>query len=604
MKRRIFLILAALLPVIIAVAQPKANHSKTKKRMQPNPNHKLVIYQLLPRLFGNTKTVNKFYGAIEENGVGKFNDITDAGLQEIKKMGFTHVWYTGVIEHATMTDYSAYGIQPDDPDVVKGRAGSPYAVKDYYDVDPDLAVDVKHRMTEYEALIKRTHNNGMQVLMDFIPNHVARTYHSDAMPAGVRNFGEDDDKTKGFDPKNDFYYIPGQPFKVPGGYNPGGNNFHSPLKDGHFNENPAKATGNDAFTASPSIDDWFETIKLNYGVDYGNNRTGHFDPIPPVWQKMYDILNFWSNKGIDGFRCDMVEMVPVEFWSWVIPKLKETHPNLIFIGEAYNKNEYGNYLFKGHFDYLYDKVGLYDALKKLVRNEDNATTWDINAVWNHDCKGIDEHMIRFMENHDEQRIASHDFAGNPWLAVPGMIVTATLNTGPVMIYFGQEVGEPATTAEGFSGADGRSSIFDYWGVPEHQKWLNNGKFDGGQLSNDQKNLRSFYSKLLNTVKDNEALSNGKFYELMIANEHNTGFNQRVYMYVRYTDNQRVLVITNFNRNEQHLNVKLPADLLQQLHVSGAVSFKDLLNGASYSTSDINNGLDITLPATSGVMLKF
>ncbi|WP_074493476.1 alpha-amylase family glycosyl hydrolase [Mucilaginibacter polytrichastri] len=571
--------------------------------MQSDPNHKLVIYQLLPRLFGNAKTVNKFYGSVEENGVGKFNDITDIGLQELKKMGFTHIWYTGVIEHATMTDYSAFGIIPDDPDVVKGRAGSPYAVKDYYDVDPDLAIDVKNRMAEYEALIKRTHTNGMQVLMDFVPNHVARTYHSDVMPAGMRNFGEDDDKNKAFDPKNDFYYIPGQPFKVPGGYNPGGNDFHSPLKDGHFDENPAKATGNNIFSAAPSLDDWFETIKLNYGVDYQNGHQTHFDPIPPVWQKMYDILNFWSNKGIDGFRCDMVEYVPFEFWGWVIPKLKAAHPHLIFIGEAYNKTEYNNYLFKGHFDYLYDKVGLYDAVRKLVSNDSHASTWDINSVWNNDSKGIDEHMIRFMENHDEQRIASPDFAGNPWYAVPGMIVTATLNTGPVMIYFGQEVGEPGAGVEGFGGQDGRSSIFDYWGVPEHQKWLNNGQFDGGQLSDSQKQLRGFYRKLLNAVKDNEALNSGRFYELMMANEHNTGFNQRVYMYLRYTDNQRVLVITNFNRNEQHLNVKLPADLLQQLHVSGSVNFIDLLNGTAYSTSDINNGLDITLPATSGVMLK-
>lgn len=595
--------LGLLLPALNLQAQHKTQ-SKTDKHMESATNNKLIIYQMLPRLFGNTNTANKFYGSIEENGVGKLNDINDAALSGIKKMGFTHVWFTGVIEHATMTDYSAYGINADDPDVVKGRAGSPYAIKDYYDIDPDLAVDVKNRMAEYEALIKRTHNNGLKVIMDFVPNHIARTYQSDAKPAGVRDFGADDDHSQAFSPKNDFYYIPGQPFNVPSGYNPGGDGFSSPLKDGRFDENPAKATGNDAFTATPSINDWFETVKLNYGVDYANNRIGHFDPVPPVWQKMYDILNFWSNKGIDGFRCDMVEMVPVEFWEWVITKLKITHPGLIFIGEAYNTNDYSTYLFKGKFDYLYDKVGLYDGIKRLVRNEPDATSWDINKVWNHDCAGFDQHMLRFMENHDEQRIASADFAGNPWLAVPGMIITATLNTGPVMVYFGQEVGEPATAAEGFSGADGRSTIFDYWGVPEHQKWINNGKYDGGQLSDDQKKLRDFYSRLLNAVKDNEALSNGKFYELMLANEHNTGFNTRVYMYLRYTDKQKILVITNFNRGEQHLNVKLPADLLQQLHLGGAVNYTDLLSGTHYSTPDITNGLDVTLPATSGVMLEF
>jgi len=568
-------------------------------------NHKLIIYQLLPRLYGNTKQVNKTYGSIEENGSGKFNDINDKALQEIKKMGFTHVWYTGVIEHATMTDYSQFGIQLDDPDVVKGRVGSPYAIKDYYDVDPDLAVDVKNRMGEYKALIQRTHQNGLKVLMDLVPNHVARTYHSDAKPEGIRDFGQDDDKSRAFDPKNDFYYTPGQPFVVPSGYNPGGDGFKSPLKDGKFDESPAKATGNDKFTATPSIDDWFETVKLNYGVDYQNGRQTHFDPIPPVWNKMFDILHFWSEKGVDGFRCDMVEMVPFEFWGWVIPKLKAEFPQLIFIGEAYDVNKYHDYIFNGKFDYLYDKVGLYDAIRRLTVNDPKATTWDINHVWNQDCKFMDEHMLRFMENHDEQRIASPEFAGNPWLAVPGMIVSATLNTGPVMVYFGQEIGEPGAGTEGFSSNDGRTSIFDYWGVPEHQKWLNNGKMDGGQLSESQKNLRNFYSKLLNIAGTNEAIKTGRFWELMLANQNNgSGFNERIYAYVRFTDKQRILVITNFNRTEQKLNVKLPADLLEILHASGNKEFTDLLNGAKHNTNDIASGLSITMPASSGVLLEF
>ncbi len=104
---------------------------------------KLLIYQLFVRLFGNQNQTNKYYGSIEENGCGKFNDINDLALQEITKLSISHVWLTGVIEHATMTDYSYHGIKRDDPDVVKGRAGSPYAIKDYYDVDPDLAVNVK-----------------------------------------------------------------------------------------------------------------------------------------------------------------------------------------------------------------------------------------------------------------------------------------------------------------------------------------------------------------------------------------------------------------------------------------------------------------------------
>ncbi len=566
--------------------------------------NKLIIYQLLPRLFGNTKTLNKVNGSIEENGVGKLNDITDKALQEIKAMGFTHVWYTGVIEHATMTDYTAHGIANDDPDIVKGRAGSPYAIKDYYDVAPDLAVDVPNRMTEYEALIQRTHNNGLKVIMDLVPNHVARTYASDVKPTEVRDFGQDDDKSKAFDPHNDFYYIPGQPFVVPSGYNPGGDEFHSPLKDGHFDENPAKATGNDVFSAWPSINDWFETMKLNYGVDYMNGRYGHFDPIPPLWNKIYDILNYWSQKGVDGYRCDMVEMVPTEFWAWVIPKLKAAYPGTIFIGEAYDKNKYGDYIFRGGFDYLYDKVGLYDAIRRLTRNDYGANTWEINNVWNTHCHGIDQHMLRFMENHDEQRIASRYFAGDAWLAVPGMIVTATMNTGPVMIYSGQEVGEPALGNQGFSGDDGRTSIFDYCGVPEHQKWLNNGAFDGANLSESQQNLRRFYQKLLLSVKDNEALSNGLFYELMMANEHQPGFDQLLYIYLRYTNEQRVLVIANFNRAERQLVVKLPDDLLSKLNLDGKIELTDLLSEAKFHTDDIRNGVDVSIPASGGLLLAF
>ncbi len=308
-------------------------------------NNKLIIYQLLPRLFGNTNTTNKYYGTIEENGAGKFNDITDKALQELFKLGITHIWFTGIIEHATMTDYSSYGIKPDDPDIVKGIAGSPYAIKDYYDVDPDLAVDVIHRMNEYEALIKRTHANGLKVIMDFVPNHVARTYASDVKPIGVKDIGEDDDKTKAFDPNNDFYYLPGQAFVVPAWYNPGGDEFKSPLKDGKFDEYPAKVTGNNCYSATPGLADWFETVKLNYGIDVQDNNSTHYNPPPPLWYKLYDILNYWSAKGIDGFRCDMVENVPFEFWGWVIGKLKATYPGLIFIGEAYNIRDYRNYIF-------------------------------------------------------------------------------------------------------------------------------------------------------------------------------------------------------------------------------------------------------------------
>ena len=216
------LALAAFTPLFPAVAQPAAPAQATDPNTtaETPQDNKLVIYQLLPRLFGNKVALNKPYGTIAENGCGKFNDINDRALEEIKRLGVSHVWYTGVIEHATMTSYPAAGLPADDADVVKGRAGSPYAIKDYYDVDPDLAVNVKNRLAEYEALVKRTHAHGLKVLMDFIPNHVARSYKSDAKPAGVVDLGASDDPSLTFAPNNNFYYMPGQHFVVPAGYNP------------------------------------------------------------------------------------------------------------------------------------------------------------------------------------------------------------------------------------------------------------------------------------------------------------------------------------------------------------------------------------------------
>ncbi|MGY4537811.1 glycosidase [Mucilaginibacter sp. UYNi724] len=568
------------------------------------PNHKLTIYQLLPRLFGNKNTTNKFYGSVEENGVGKLNGITDKALFEIKAMGFSHVWYTGVIEHATMTDHSAQGIKADDPDVVKGRAGSPYAIKDYYDIATDLAVNPEFRISEFKELVGRSHKNGLKVIIDFVPNHVARTYASDVKPDGVSDIGEDDDNSLHFSPDNDFYYIPGQPFVVPGGYNPGGDEFTSPLKDGKFDEFPAKATGNDVFNPAPSINDWFETIKLNYGVYYLDGKKSYFDHIPPLWLKMLHILSYWADMGVDGFRCDMIEMVPVEFWAWLIPQLKGTYSGLIFIGEAYDKNQYNNYIHNGGFDYLYDKVGLYDAIRRLTCAEPGASTWEINAVWNNHCKGIDQHMLRFMENHDEQRIAGKDFAHDANYAIPGMIVSATLSTGPVMIYSGQEVGEPAAGAMGFSSDDSRTTIFDYWGVPEHQKWMNNGAFDGGGLSTEQKKMRGFYSKLLNIIKDNEAFAGGEFYELMIANEQQPGFDTMLYIYLRYTSSQKILVVANFNRTERAISIKIPVELLSQFGLTGGASFTEMLTGDIINTADIHSGIPVLLKSSSGLLLQF
>ena len=566
-------------------------------------DHKIIIYQMMVRLFGNQNTTNKTHGTIEENGVGKFNDITDKALQELKKLGASHIWYTGVLEHATMTDYTAYGITMDDPDIVKGRAGSPYAVKDYYDVDPDLAVHVPDRMAEFEALVSRTHQNGLQVIIDFVPNHVARTYISDAKPAGVRDFGEDDDIAKAFDPQNDFYYIPDSAFKVPYGTNAGGSDWQHPLKDYDFPEYPAKATGNNVFSATPSIDDWYETVKLNYGVDYQNNQQSFFEPIPSVWFKMRDILIFWVNKKVDGFRCDMAEMVPVEFWHWVIPEVKKINPAIIFMAEAYNPNEYARYFTTGKFDFLYDKVGLYDGLRRLIRDEPHGSVNDITYVWQQESRGFSSRMVRFLENHDEERIASPGFAQNPWFAKAAMVVSATLSSGPVMIYFGQEVGEPGLGNAGFASENNRTTIFDYWGVPEHQKWLNQGQYDGANLSEDQKRLRLFYQTLLNFCALSKAVRAGKFYEL----QNQLGFNQKQYAYLRFTDQDRVIVIANFDREKSlETTLQLPEDVRAQLALTEKepITFHNILSGEAFTINNITTGIPVQVSPADTWILEF
>jgi glycosidase len=543
--------------------------------MMEKSSGKMVVYQLLPRLFGNKKTANIPYGTRDENGVGKFNDINAQALKAIHEMGVTHVWYTGVIEHALLTDYTSYGIPLDDADVVKGRAGSPYAIKDYYDVNPDLAVSVTNRMKEFEHLITRTHAEGLKAIIDFVPNHVARRYKSDAKPQGVKDLGETDDTTAAFSPKNNFYYIVDQSFQVPKGYNSLGSKNTFPTKDGKFNETPAKATGNNKFEAQPDINDWFETVKLNYGVDIQNGGKTFFDPIPDTWNKMKDILLFWTNKNVDGFRCDMAEMVPVEFWKWVIPQVKAVNPNIIFIAEIYNPNEYRNYINNGRFDFLYDKVQLYDTLRLLLGGKKSSK--DIHQI-RESLSGINDNMLHFLENHDEQRIASKFFAGDPWKAAPAMVISATLDRGPVMIYSGQEVGEPGAGAEGFQVDDGRTTIFDYWGMPEHQKWMNAGKFNGDSLSLEQKQLRQFYIDLLNLASKNPALTQGDYIDLTEANVAAGNFNDRVNAFLRFAGEERLLILTTFSETNQQIKVKIPPEAISRLALdpSGVYIARDLL----------------------------
>ena len=562
---------------------------------------KIVIYQMMTRLFGNQNTTNKTYGTLEENGVGKFNDINETALKGIKELGTTHIWYTGVIEHALLTDYTAFGIPLDDADVVKGRAGSPYSIKDYYDVNPDLAVDVKNKMKEFEALVERTQSQGMKVIIDFVPNHVARVYHSDAKPESVKDFGDDDDKTVSFKPNNNFYYLPGQSFQSPKGYASLGTNLF-PTKDGKFDEMPSKVSGNDQFTASPGINEWFEAVKLNYGVDIQQGRKTYFEPVPNTWEKMRDILIFWANKKVDGFRCDMAEMVPVEFWHWVIPQVKAVNPEIIFIAEIYNPTQYRNYLDNGRFDFLYDKVQLYDTLRLLI-NQKSASE-DIPKI-QQSLNGINHKMVHFLENHDEQRIASSFFATDPWKAIPGLVISATIDKAPVMIYFGQEVGEPGAGVKGFGGEDGRTSIYDYWGVPEHQKWVNGGKYDGGGLNDEQKQLRQAYSDILILATENEAIAQGEYYDLTEFNRKANNFSDKVHVFVRFSGDERLVIVSGFNSKVEHIKIQLTDEVVEKLQLKKEEAYiaRDLLRSGTEVGISESFSFELDMQAYSSIILK-
>jgi glycosidase len=591
------------------------------------PRGKPVIYQVFTRLFGNTNTTNKPWSTIEVNGVGKFSDFTDSALQGIKELGTTHIWYTGVPHHDVITDYSAYGITDDDPDVVKGRAGSPYAVKDYYSVNPDLADDPVKRLQEFEALIARTHKNGMQVIIDIVPNHVARNYQSLAKPEGLSDFGEQDDTTVEYAKDNNFYYVVGQDFKVPlplEGYQTLGGEAH-PLSDAQFDESPAKWTGNGSRQAQPDFHDWYETVKVNYGV----KPDGSFDfvrlpeeymqrgieqhavfwadkTVPDSWGKFRDIALYWLDKGVDGFRYDMAEMVPVEFWSYLNSSIKRQNPKAFLLAEVYNPDMYRHYIQMGKMDYLYDKVEFYDTLKAIMQgNGRGKALHQIQA--NH--QDIEQHMLHFLENHDEQRIASDDFAGKvggAQMGKPGLVVSALISRSPTLLYFGQEVGEDGSEDLGF-GDPSRTSIFDYGGVPAHQRWMNNGQFDGGQLSASEKALRSFYVDVMKISAFHPAMlgdympiqfqsdqiedpQTGEVIKPVIRTEIGTDSEtdnaiesaDKLVAFVRYTDNQRVLVVSHFDQQRTiNLAVVLSAAQLDTLKLTiGRYVGMDLLSGTA------------------------
>ena len=582
----------------------------------------MIIYQLLPRLFGNRNTRRIPHGSLEENGCGKMNDFDVASLRRIKESGITHIWFTGVLRHATQTDYSAYGIPTQHPEVVKGKAGSPYAIADYYDIDPDLAVDVPGRMKEFEALVERVHQAGMKVIIDFVPNHVAREYKSICKPEGVKDLGEEDDTNMHFSTRNNFYYCWGQPLDltdiVKGQrdlgegessiFNFGNSESHRACTSGRvetkvnevnsqfsiYSETPAKATGNDQFSNCPSPNDWYETVKLNYGIDYcdAGGRSEHFNPIPNTWGKMTDILLFWAGKGIDGFRCDMAEMVPAAFWAWATDKVKYQYPDILFIGEVYDPNQYRTYIGAG-FDYLYDKVGMYDCIRDVICGRRRAT--DITTQWQ-STDDIRDHMLYFLENHDEQRIASDFFAGKAEKGIPGMVVSALLQKNPFMLYAGQEYGERGMDEEGFSGCDGRTTIFDYWSVDTLTR------AEQLKLTEEEKALKAMYDKVLNIALSEKSVAEGESFDLMYVNQQY----QRQYAFLRKADSEVLLVVANFEEQSADMNVTIPSHAFDYLQINEKNAIAtDLLSGKKKRiVLRRDESVSLQLPPLGAVVMKF
>ena len=556
---------------------------------------KFIIYQILLRVFANTNENWVSGGSLQLNGSGRFSDITDKVLSSLKSLHVTHIWYTGVIEHATRSSFGQINLKGDNPLVVKGEAGSPYAIKDYYDVNPYLADNPAKRMEEFTALVERTHKAGLKVILDFVPNHVSRVYKSDVRPE--LDFGREDDTSVAFLPSNNFYYLPGESF------NAAAITDDRSLRES-YSEFPAKATGNDCFSASPGRNDWYETVKLNYGVDYMHGCEPHFNPIPRSWKMMVQILLYWVEKGVDGFRCDMAEMVPVEFWSYAIKETRRVNSQILFIAEAYNPANYERYLNSG-FNYIYDKVGLYDKLRQISRGE--AAAEQITKCWQSIDK-IQGRMLNFLENHDEQRIASEFNLSDPFKALPELAVSLLLNTAPFMLYFGQEVGERGMECEGYGGRDGRTSIFDYCQAPavrNYFKYLSGmGEWEG--VEPKSRELYSLYSRMLGISLSEEAVREGYTFDLEYVNANspsNPDFDShRHFAFARRSrpgmekggKESLIFVAVDFLQNTKHLSLFLPKYLFECWNIrEGNYKYINLL-GEERGTVDLGSDSFIEL----------
>lgn len=504
---------------------------------------KFIIYQMLPRLWGNIEGKNIKNGTLKDNGCGKFSSIDTISLEYLRSLGVSYVWYTGIIRHATAEDEA--GCTPSSADWVKGRAGSPYSITDYYDVNPYLADEPDKRMDEFRDLVRRTHEAGLKVIIDFVPNHVARDYSrftaEHPAPTGMAALGATDDKSVHWKGTNDFFYYPEIPLTLP-------------VKNQTYVEMPAMASGN-TYTASPGVNDWYDTVKLNY-CDFHTE----------TWEKMYDIVNFWAEQGVDGFRCDMVELVPPAFFKWLIEKIKKDRPNLLFIAEVYQKTLYSKYIRDIGFDLLYDKSGIYDTVRAIVEKNVNDSGVPVEdwqsakrITWNWQSLGeLQPYMLNFLENHDEQRFASDFFGGNVKNSYAALYASLFLNTAPFMLYAGEEVGERGMDNEGFSGTDGRTSIFDWWAPSSLTRLYRYIHGETGALSHDEQETLEFYRKALRFASEDDAVSKGTVYDLCYCNSSSDGFNpDRHFAFLRDYEDETLLIVCNFSKVDADMKISIP-----------------------------------------------
>lgn len=544
---------------------------------------------MLPRLWGNDEVRPKKNGSLTDNGTGKFSDIDDSTLKYLKWLGCSHVWYTGILRHSTQATED--GCMPSHPQFVKGLAGSPYAICDYYDVNPYLADNPDDRMAEFEQLIKRTHDNGLKLIMDFVPNHVSRDYGKVNPVPGHPVLGAEDDKTVHWKSENDFFYYTGQALKLP-----------TPCPKGMkpYHEMPAMATGNNCYTPEPGINDWYETVKINYG----DAHTG-------TWDKMADIIDFWASKGVDGFRCDMVELVPPQFFKWSIGRIKKKYPSVIFIAEVYKKELYREYIKEVGFDYLYDKSGLYDTLRAVVEKSVNdngmpVELWQsatgITRNWQF-LSDLQPYMLNFMENHDEQRFTSDFFGKNMAGAFAPLFVSLYLNTAPFMIYFGEEVGEKGMDEEGFSGKDGKTTIFDWWSigsVRRLRKVIRSGEYESlspakltkAGLNPEEAAFFCRFAQAIRFASSDEAISKGTTYDLCYCNYSSDGFNKdRHFAFLRDFEEHTLLIAANFSQSECRMNITIPSHAFEWM----GIPVTEALHPGSV--------IEVTVPPMDAVVLQ-